>query len=112
MKYESRLVATEPAQGQLGATEATLYTVPALARAARVRVVLNNSHATNSNTVSIYYRRYGETTSRRIGYFVLAAGETAAGELGPLAAGDMLRGMATNAANVDYLITCDQESDI
>jgi hypothetical protein len=112
MKYENRLVATVPACGQLGASEATLYTVPALARAARVRVVLSNIHATHTNTVSVYYRRYGETTSQRVGYFVLGPGEAAIGQLGPLAAGDMIRGMTTAPAEVDYLITCDQESDI
>lgn len=97
------ITAKQLADGQLGATEAAIYTVPA-STTAYVRVIICQNTGGGNNTVQLWMRPSGGT-SRRIVYVTLKANETFVFD-DPLAldAGDSIRGAATNAAQVDFSV--------
>lgn len=105
----SRCVDTTPASGQLGTTEATLYTVPALRQTRMVGIIVSNKSATHTNTLSLFIRREGTVTSIRVCYVDLSPGDTAYVTLGRLIGGDMIRGMGSYAEECDYYITPEEE---
>lgn len=97
------ITAKQLADGQLAATETTMYTVPALTTAYIKSIVLQNTGGGN-NTIQLWVKPTGGT-SRRIGYAVLATLYThIIDEPLVLDAGDTLRGAATNATQVDFTV--------
>jgi len=97
------------ADGQLANAETDMYTVPADTRAYVKSIVCSNTGA-GDNTVTLYLTPSGGT-SRRIVYAILASGSTLYyDEPTTLDAADKIRGYATNAAEVDYIISGGTES--
>jgi hypothetical protein len=91
------------ADGQLGASEATLYTVPANCTAYIKTIALSNRGAA-ANVVQLYIQHDGGA-SRRVYYKSLAATDTErVTDPITLEAGDLLRGEAGTAAEVDYAV--------
>ncbi len=109
--YQDRIINTEVSDGQLGTSEGTLYTVPSLAQVANVQVTLSNIHASHTNTVSLYLQKVGGT-SRRVFYAELDAGDTAYVTFSRLPEGTTIRGLATNANEIDYWISDEQEQTL
>lgn len=96
------------ADGQLPNTKGTLYTVPD-ARAAYIRLIsLHNLNAI-AQTVVVYLNVSG--TSRVIHRAVMAQYDTVRIESSiSLAEGDLIEGVTTTAAAVDYVITGAEET--
>lgn len=90
------------AEGQLSNSKTTLYTVPASTQIAIQAASFCNTGAGN-NTVIIYLKP--GSTSRRISRVVLATNEQLIVSEFTLEAGDIIEGQATNASEVDYVIT-------
>jgi hypothetical protein len=90
------------AEGQLAATEGDLFTATAVTYVVGIRVCNTN---VASNTIKMYFKR---ATSRQLGTMVLALDESgdwiAEGGRLVLENGDKIRGFATNASQVDYVI--------
>lgn len=105
----SRCVDTTPASGQLGTTEDTLYTVPALRQTRMMGIIVSNKSTNHTNTLSLFIRREGSAASVRVCYVDLSPGDTAYLTLGRLSEGDMIRGMASYAGECDYYITPEEE---
>lgn len=90
--------------GQLPAAKGTLYTVPV-----GTSTYIHNINVYNTNaatqTVQIFLNTSG--TSRRYRQFVLAQDESAEVFTQPvqLQTGDLVEGVTTNAAAVDYVLT-------
>lgn len=103
MAYDYKVLA----EGQLPNTKTTLYTVPASTQAAIQSASFCNTGAGN-NTVIIYLKP--GSTSRRVARVVLATNEQLIISEFTLEAGDLIEGEATNAAEVDYVITGAQQA--
>jgi len=97
------------ADGQLAAAEADMYTVPGSTRTFLSGIVCNNTGA-GDNTVVLYLTPSGGT-SRCIAYMSLGTHQTMYfDERLILDAGDKIRGYATNATQVDYVICGAEET--
>jgi hypothetical protein len=97
------------AQGQLPASKAVLYTVPASTKA-YVRFFRCSNTGTSSEAVAVYYKK---AASRRIGVAVLTQDEAAdfiEQDVLAMDAGDLLEGQTTTAATVDYVIAGSEEA--
>ena len=98
------------ADGQLGTSEASLYTVGTRKYAKILSIILTNTHS-SAITVRIFVKPTGGT-SRQIAAqdLSLAAGENVVLEYPfALSAGDAIRGLASTAAKVDYYISGSEE---
>lgn len=89
------------ADGQLAAAEADLYTVPAGKAAVIDQLWLYNTHAATTYTATVAIQRSGGT-SRIVARLALAAGDGVCLTIGPLSAGDKIRGLAGAATTVNY----------
>lgn len=96
------------ASGQLAATPAALYTVPQMVMT-RVRTIRCQNAGAGANTVTIAVQPSGGT-ARNVTVVTLAAGDMLidAGRL-DMETGDALLGSATNAAEVNYVVTGEEE---
>jgi hypothetical protein len=96
------------ADGQLAAAAAALFTAGQDLNypsdgSVSVSLSLCNTSGASAETVTITFQRQGGT-ARRIARVVLAANETATIQGIPMAMGDILLGVATDATTVDYLV--------
>ena len=94
------------ADGQLAAAKATIYTAPALTSTIVTSIILVNTGA-GANAVNLYYKK-SAGTSRRICPKDLSMAIGAAFEDIPpfnIEAGGLIEGDATNATEVDYVIS-------
>jgi len=93
------------ADGQLPAAEGDLYACPADTRAFVKSISCTNTSAANTNTVTLYLKPTGGT-SRRLVRVPLSSNDQLY-YLAPetLDTADAIRGEATNAAEVDYVIS-------
>jgi len=98
------------ADGQLPNAEAALYTAPGGTITYVKSIVCANVHAANTNTVELFVRPSGGA-SRRIVRVPLEPSEQLYFNA-PLAldTGDAIRGLATNAAEIDYTIYGGEET--
>lgn len=88
------------ADGQLGATSATLFTAPA--EGAVVQITLSNT-AASQQTIVLTVLRAG-STARRVRRIVLEYNESDYIVGLPMSPADVLAGYATSAEAVDYLV--------
>jgi len=104
------IAAKQLADGQLPDTESALYTAPASTTTYVKSIICNNTHASNTNIVYLFLQPSGGT-SRRIARVSLDAGDTLyLDESIVLDTGDAIRGYATNASEIDYIISGAEES--
>jgi hypothetical protein len=100
------------ADGQLAASSATIYTVPAGKAATLQFLSLANTSGATTETVLVHISLVGGT-SRRIARFSLAPNEFARAiddtDHINLSAGDQVLGETTNASTVDYILTGSEE---
>ena len=97
------------AEGQVATSEGDLYLVPSSTVGYVKKLHLFNTSAT-TQTCDVYIKRSGLTT-RRIRRVVLEQYESVEVEnLGPLAAGDAIRGTTTTNAVLDYVLTGAEET--
>lgn len=97
------------ADGQLPSTEGDLYTVPAGTRTYLKSIVCSNTGA-GDNIVSIFLQPSGGT-SRRIAFATMNSGDTMYYSAATtLDTGDKIRGVATNADEMDYIISGGEET--
>lgn len=95
--------------GQLANAEADVYTPSGAKVAENVRLTVTNTSTTNAEVVSVFYQPSGGT-SRLVRKFALQAGSSTTGaesddEFFPcMANGDKIRGFATDATTVNWLI--------
>ena len=96
------------ASGQLAASPAVLYTVPQMVMT-RVRCIRCQNAGAGDNTVTLAVQESGGT-ARNVTVVTLAAGDMLidTGRL-DLATGDAILGSATNAAEVNYVVTGEEE---
>lgn len=97
--------------GQLGTSKATLYTVPA---STSTYVKFMSVHNVGAGTENVEILLNVSGTSRRIAYVTLGANEGAQivdkdGAIS-LEAGDLIEGLTTSGASVDYVITGAEET--
>jgi len=105
---KDKLIEHQPEGGQLADAEADMYVVPR-DRQARVRsIIVANTSAVTTNTVSVYMKT-SAGTSRRIFHAALSPGDTAYLDEMVLAPGAAIRGYATNANQVDWAIMSEEE---
>lgn len=106
MAFTAKLLA----EGQLPTVKGTIYTVPASTKAYIKFFSLYNGNAA-AQTVVLYVKR---ATSRVLNRVVLLQNESARiieiGEALNLEAGDVIEGMTTTAAAVDYVISGAEET--
>lgn len=104
------ITAKQLADGQLAAAETDMYTAPASTSTYVKSIICSNTNASTANTVSIYLQP-SAGTSRRIAYASLNPGDTLyIEEALVLDTGDKIRGLATNATQVDYTICGAEEA--
>jgi len=97
------------ADGQLAAAEATLYTVPADTTTYIKSIICTNTGA--GQNVVILYLRVDGANSRRIVRVPLETNEQLYfDEPLTLEAADLVRGEATNANEVDYIVSGAEEA--
>ena len=96
------------ASGQLAATATVLYTVPQMVMT-RVHTIRCLNGGAGANTVTIAVRESGGT-ARNVTVVALAAGDMLVdtGRL-DLETGDAILGSATNASEVNYVVTGEEE---
>lgn len=101
----ANILAEQLADGQLGAAEADMYLCPASTRAFVKSVICANTAAAATG-IEVFLKPSGGT-SRRIAYLeVMDAGDTLYfSEPTTLDAGDAIRGVADDAAIVDYIVS-------
>ena len=98
------IIGKQLADGQLANAEADLYVCPAGTRVFIKSIICTNVHAANSNTIRLYLKP-SAGTSRRLCNIPLAYDEQLFfNEPIVLDAADAIRGYATNATEVDYVI--------
>jgi hypothetical protein len=101
------------ADGQLPTTQTAIYTVPASTRAIIKSADFVNNIAT-VQAVQLWIKRSGGTSRRVCAVSNLSVDEkieaVSDGESWSLAAGDIIEGMTTTAAAVDYTITGAEET--
>lgn len=90
------------AEGQLASSKTTIYTVPAATETAVQSASFCNTGA-GDNTVIVYLKP--GSTSRRIARVTLATNEQLIISDFTLEAGDLIEAQATNANEVDYIVT-------
>jgi len=98
------------ADGQLAASQTTIYTVPGSTKAYGHSLVCNNVGST-SETVQVWVNVSG--TARRIARAILEAGETLiveGHEMPLLEAGDTVLASTTTATTVDYVLSVVEET--
>ena len=93
------------ADGQLPAAEGVLYTVPANTVAYIKSIVYTNTHAANTNVVFIWVRLDGANSRRLIRVPLYPNEQLLFDEPLTLDETDEIRGSATNATEVDYVIS-------
>ena len=98
------------ADGQLGSSEAVLYTVPA-GKLAYVKSITCTNTGAGNNTVTLLVRLDGANSRRLVRVTLQADDNLAYTEALTLEAGDEIRGYATNAAEVDYVISGGEEDE-
>lgn len=98
------------ADGQLPAAEGVLYTVPAGTVAYIKSIVYTNTHAVNTNVCLILVRLDGANSRRLIRVPLYANEQLYYNDALTLEAADEIRGHATNATEVDYVISGAEES--
>lgn len=98
------------ADGQLPNAEAALYTAPGGTITYVKSIVLTNVHAANTDTIELFLRP-SAGVSRRLIKIPLAPSEQLYFDT-PIAldTGDAIRGLATNALEVDYVINGGEET--
>ncbi len=90
------------ADGQLPSSAGDLYTSAALTKTFIKKMVFTNTNA-SARTVTIYLTRSG-SSDRQIGHASLEQNETLELENYILSAADKIRGVASGATSVDYVI--------
>ena len=96
------------ASGQLSASPAALYTVPQMVMARVLTIRCQNAGA-GDNTVTLAVQESGGT-ARNVTVVTLAAGDMLIDTARlDLETGDALLGSATNAAEVNYVVTGEEE---
>ena len=98
------------ADGQLPNAEGVLYTVPGGTIAYVKSIVYTNTHAVNTNTCFILVRLDGANSRRLIKVPLATDEQLYYDEALTLEAADEIRGYATNAAEVDYVISGAEEA--
>jgi len=94
------------ANGLLAATEADLYTCPALCQAEIDTLICVNPSGGSTNVVSLYVQPSGGTSRLIAEESVLAGGKLIGmGEAMKLNEGDKIRGFGTNADQVRWFIS-------
>jgi hypothetical protein len=97
------------ADGQLANAEATIYTVPA-GTVAYVKSIICQNTGAGANVVQLWVRNDG-ANSRRLIYVTLQTNEQLYfNEPLTMAAADLIRGAATNANEVDYVVNGAEET--
>jgi len=98
------LTGKQLADGQLAAAKATLYTTPAGTTTYVKSIICHNTHAANTNVAVLYVQPSGGT-SRIIAKVALTPLDTLyVDDAIVLDTGDLIRGSATNATEVDYAV--------
>ena len=119
-RYEAPLKRTKPGtdsaagqgMGSLPSTEAAIYTCPTATAATITNISLVNTYASNV-TYSILFRRSGDDFSYYIStknVTLVPGAANAYDYVTTLQAGDTIRGVASVASKVDYLISGVEES--
>lgn len=98
------------ADGQLPNAEGVLYTVPADTVTYIKSIVYTNTSGANTNTVLILVRLDGANSRRLIRIPLYPNEQLYYNEALTLEAADEIRGHATNAAEVDYVISGAEEA--
>jgi hypothetical protein len=97
------------ADGQLAGSETDMYTVPASTRAFIRSIICANTGA-GTNTVLLFLRPSGGTSRRLIKIPLEIDEQLYFNEPMTLDAGDKVRGQATSASEVDYVISGAEEA--
>jgi len=91
------------ASGQLPAVKGTLYTTPAVTASIAKTVKLHNTSGSTTEAVVIYHKM-SAGTSRIVAKISLSPGWSAEVDEIFLSTGDLIEGVTTTAATVDYTI--------